>query len=186
MILDILLVVIIALVIALAAAEGLARSLVMLIGFYLLSMLLGMLIVGFNVAQVLANAVLRSIGGPQSPFFYQGFIFLALLIPGFILLLILGHIALEDATIKGLGWIDNLLGTLVGVALALVFAAVICNTWGVIVAQQWRPFNTWIALRLAYDTSVLRPYMMNILRFYRGLLFPFSVSGYPIFYVPQG
>jgi hypothetical protein len=186
MILDIILLIIIALFIALAAAEGLVRTLIMSFGFYLLTILLGILVVAFDLAQALGNAVLSSLQGPTSPFFYQGMIFLALLIPSFAILLLLSHAALSDTSIEVLGWMDNVLGTLLGVGLALVFAAIVCNSWGVIVSQQWRPFDTWVAMRTAYDGSALRPYMMNILVFYRRLLFPFATSGYPIFFVPQG
>ncbi|MGC9349839.1 MAG: CvpA family protein [Anaerolineae bacterium] len=186
MVLDILILVVIAVLIALAAAEGLIRTLIMTFGFYLLTILLGMVVVAFNLAQALGDAVLNSLQGPTSPFFYQGMIFLALLIPSFVILLVISHFALSDTSLEVLGWLDNVLGTLLGIGLALVFAAIVCNSWGVIVSQQWRPFNTWVAMRAAYDGSVLRPYMLNILVFYRRLLFPFATSGYPIFFVPQG
>jgi hypothetical protein len=185
MVLDIIILIVIALIIALAAAEGLARTLIMAFGFYLLTILLGVLVVAFNLAQALGDIVLSSLSGPTSPSFYQGIIFLLLLIPAFGLLLVFSHIALSDTSIEVLGWMDNVLGTLVGIGLALVFAAIFTNSWGVIVSERWRPFDTWVAMRTAYDASALRPFMLRILIFYRRLLFPFASSGYPVFFVPQ-
>jgi hypothetical protein len=186
MVLDILLLIIVAAIIALAAAEGLARSLVMLFGFYLLSLLLGIVIVAFNIAEALNNLIIRSMGNQaRSTVLYQGLIFLGLLIPAFVIAVIISHYAVSREGESRLQWLDNVLGTLVGVGLGLVFAAVVCNTWGVMVSTRWRPFDTWIAMRLAYDSSFFRPFMLNVLNVYRKLLFPFALSGYPIFFIPQ-
>jgi hypothetical protein len=87
--------------------------------------------------------------------------------------------------IKALAWGDNVLGTLLGVVLGLALAAVICNSWGVIVADRWQPDRVWLTLRSAFETSALRPFMMRILLVYRQALFPFAGPGYPIFFIPQ-
>lgn len=186
MLLDILLLLLIVGIIAFAAAEGLVRSVIMILGFYILSILLGMILVGFDLAEALVRTVTSSIaGGPAAPSFYQGLVFIGLMIPSFIILVILSHIAFQDTTVAALGWLDNALGTLIGVFLALAVGAVFCNAWGVVVSTRWQPDDTWRALRLVWETSVLRPYMMSILSTYRGLLFPFAMSGYPVFFIPQ-
>ncbi|MCU0520176.1 MAG: hypothetical protein MUF84_05750 [Anaerolineae bacterium] len=187
MLLDVVLLLIMVVLIAFAGASGLVRSLVMLLIFYVLCLLLGMGIVGLNLAQTLGDAVITSIGeGPRSPIFYQSILFVALLIPFFIVAALLSGSALENSEIKALRWGDNVLGTLVGVALALAFAAVVANAWGAIVSTQWQPVATWTVLRSAYEQSVLRPLLRPVLAVVRAALFPFSLSKYPIFLIPQG
>lgn len=186
MVLDVLLLILVVAIIALAAAWGLARSLVMFFGFYLLSLLLGIVIVAFNIVETLNRMIIESMGqGMQSTVLYQGLLFLGLLIPAFIIAAIIAHFAVEKKQWRRLEWLDNVLGTLVGVALGLVFASVVCNTWGVMVSTRWRPFNTWIAMRMVYDSSLFKPFMMSVLNVYRKMLFPFALSGYPIFFIPQ-
>lgn len=186
MVLDILLILVIVIVIALTAMEGLVRSAFMLFAFYLLTILVGMLIAGLNLAQALGDAVISALGnGPRTPTFYQGIMFIGVLLVGWFITVVMTRMALQDAKIQMLGWGDNVLGTLVGVILALALAAVVCNSWGVIVADRWQPDRTWLAMRLAFEGSALRPFMMRILLIYRRALFPFA-SGYPIFFTPQG
>ena len=187
MLLDVVLLLIMVLLIVFAAASGLVRSLVMLLIFYIICLLLGMGIVGLNLAQTLGDAVITSIGqGPRSPVFYQSILFVALLIPFFIVAALLSNAALEDSAIKALRGADNVLGTIVGVALALAFAAVVANAWGAIVSTRWQPFATWATLRGAYEQSVLRPLLRPVLMIVRGALFPFALSEYPVFLIPQG
>ena len=187
MILDILLILVIVLIIAVTAMEGLVRSAFMLFSFYLLTMFVGMLIAGLNVAQILGDTVISALGnGPSTPTFYQGLMFLGVLIVAWFISVVMIRMALQDTAIKALAWGDNVLGTLLGVILALALAAVICNAWGVIVADRWQPDGAWVTLRMAFERSALRPFMMRILLVYRQALFPFSGPGYPVFFVPQG
>jgi len=187
MLLDILVLLIIVGLTALCTAEGLARSAVMLVTFYLLCIIVGMLITGMNLAQLLGEAVIQSLGNaPRTPVFYQGLVFLVVLVPAWVIVVIVARMALEDATIKFLGWGDNLLGALTGLVLGLVFASVISNAWGVFVAERWQPDTTWLTLRVTFEGSALRPYMMDVMRLYQRWLFPFAGTGYPVFFTPQG
>jgi len=187
MVLDILLMMIIVGLVAFCTSEGLARSAIILLGFYLLCIVVGMLVVALGLAQILGDVVIGALGdGPRTPIFYQGLIFILILIPAWLIVVVIVRISLQDASIKILGWGDNVLGTLVGVVLALVVAAVICNSWGVFVAQRWQPDRAWTSLRIAFESSALKPYMMKVLLVYRRALFPFAGPGYPIFFIPQG
>lgn len=185
MILDVVLLMVMIILIGLAAAEGLVRALIMALVFYVLCIVVGVAVLAFNAAQVLGDAVITSVGGPRTPYFYHGIVAIVLLVPGFVISVLMLRMALDETAIPALGWGDNILGTLVGFALALVFAAVLCNAWGVIVHQRWDPYDTWLAMKTAYATSVLRPLLMHVLALYQKLLFPFALSGYPIFFVPQ-
>ena len=187
MILDILLMLIIAGLVAFCTSEGLIRSASILFGFYILCILVGMLVVALNLAQILGDVVIGALGnGPRTPIFYQGLIFVLILVPAWLIVVVIIHMSLEDASIKILSWGDNVLGTLVGVVLALVVAAVICNSWGVLVSQRWQPDRVWFPMRVAFESSALKPHMMKVLLAYRRALFPFAGPGYPIFFVPQG
>jgi hypothetical protein len=187
MVLDVLLLVLIVIIIAVAAAEGLLRALIMAFIFYLLSIFLGTMFLGFGIAHGLNDLVVGSLGAVErTPLFYQGIIFAGLLLPTFAGSIVLSHLAFSDTSIPALRWGDNVLGTLVGVFIALAFAAVVCNAWGVIVRETWQPYSTWQSMRLSFESSGLRPYMMDVLRIYRQLLFPFAASRYPIFFQPQG
>jgi hypothetical protein len=187
MLLDVILLLLIVILTAFAAASGLVRSLVMLLILWVLCLLLGMGIVGLNLAQSLGDVVIGSIGqGPRSPVFYQSLMFVALLIPFFIVAALLSNAALENTAIKPLRWADNVLATLAGLALALAFAAILANAWGAIVSTRWQPVNTWATLRTAYDQSVVRPLLRPVLTIVRHALFPFALSEYPVFLIPQG
>ncbi|MBN1248064.1 MAG: CvpA family protein [Anaerolineae bacterium] len=187
MLLDILLVLLIVVIIALTAMEGLVRSAFMLFSFYLLTILVGMLIAGLNLAQALADAVISSLGtGPTTPSFYQGIMFIGVLIVAWIITVVMIRMGLRDTSIQMLGWGDNVLGTLLGFVLALALAAVVCNSWGVIVADRWQPDRIWLPMRVAFESSAVRPFMMRVLLVYRRALFPFAGTGYPVFFIPQG
>ncbi len=187
MLLDILLLLVLVIVIALSASVGLIRSLFMLFAFYILSIIVGLLVSGLNLAQALGDAVIASLGeGPTTPTFYQGAIFLGVLLVAWAITVVITQMAIQDASIQVLGWGDNVLGTLVGAVLALMMVALICNCWGVAVADRWQPDDVWRSMRAAFEGSALRPFMMRVLLVYRATLFPFAGSGYPIFFVPQG
>lgn len=187
MLLDILLVGMVVILVTIASLEGFVRSAFMLLAFYILTILVGMLIAGLNLAQAMGDAVITSLGdGPTTPSFYQGILFLSVLTVGWGVTVVLTRMALQDATLEFLGWGDNVLGMLMGVVLGLTFAALFCNSWGVIVADRWQPDRSWLAMRIAFEGSVLRPFMMRVLLIFQRTLFPFGASGYPVFFVPQG
>jgi len=184
--LDLLLLLVIAGIIAFAAAEGLARSAVMLVTFYLLCILLGLIVVTFDVGALLGGAINP---GPSQASgnnaIAQSVIFMGILLPTFAFAVLLSHSTLEGAQVAFLGWGDNALGTVIGVILALAFAAVIVNVWGVVVSTPWEPYGTWSRMWSMYDQSILRPILLRLLLVFRRALFPLAASGYPVFFVPQ-
>jgi hypothetical protein len=187
MILDVLLLLLISIIVVVAAAEGFVRALIIALILYLLSIILGFLFVGLGLAHFLNDLVVGSIGAvDRTPLFYQALFFTGLLVPAFAGGIVLSHVSLGDTSIRVLRWGDNILGTLVGVVIALAFAALICNAWGVMVSETWQPYSAWQGLRITFMESGLRPYMMDVLRIYRRLLFPFTPSNYPIFFQSQG
>ena len=186
MFLDIFLLLVAVGVIALASAEGVVRAFFLLLSFYMLCVVIGMMITGFDVVTSLTDAIVGSIGeGAINRKLYQVTIFLGLLIPLTVLAYVLSHITFEDTELTKLQWGDNILGTVVGALAAILIMAILCNTWGVLVSERWQPQRTWQRLRYEYQTSILRPWLNRVLVRYRSFVFPYQVRRYPVFFVPQ-
>jgi hypothetical protein len=187
MVLDIFLLLVAVGVIALASAEGVVRASILLLCFYMLCVVIGLMILGFDIVTSLTDLIVGSIGsgGAVNRKLYQSTIFLGLLIPLTGLAYALSHITFKDTQLTKLKWGDNILGTLVGVLTAILVMALLCNTWGVIVSERWRPQRTWQRMWYEYQTSFLRPWLNRVLVTYRGFVFPFEIRAYPVFFIPQ-
>jgi hypothetical protein len=186
MLLDIFLLLVAVGVIALASAEGVVRAFFLLLSFYMLCIVIGMMILGFDIVSSLTDAIVGSIsGGAVNRKLYQVTIFLGLLIPLTGLAYVLTHVAFEDTQLTKLKWGDNVLGTFVGILAAILIMSILCNAWGVLVSERWNPQRTWQRLWYEYQTSILRPWLNRVLVGYRNFVFPFEIRAYPIFFIPQ-
>lgn len=186
MILDIFLLLVAVGVIALASSEGVVRAFMLLLCFYMLCVVIGLMILGFDIVTSLTDVIIGSISqGAVNRKLYQSTIFLGLLIPFTTLAYVLTHITFKDTQLTKLKWGDNILGTFVGGLAAILIMAILCNTWGVIVSERWRPQRTWQKMWYEYQTSFLRPWLNRVLVTYRGFVFPFEVRAYPVFFIPQ-
>jgi len=165
--------------------ERTVRVIMMLLGFYVVSIGVGFVTLGSNTVGRLATSAL-SVVGARVPniVIIQTFFFLGLGVPAFIIIYIATHIAFPDTSLPKIGPLDYFLGLVLGIVLAALIMAVLCNTWGVAVSVRWNPGATWRAMQQAFVNSELRPMLNQILRLYRPLLFPFSFIGYPIFFIP--
>jgi hypothetical protein len=186
MLLDVFLLLVAVGVIALAAAEGVVRAFFLLLSFYMLCVVIGMMILGFDIVTTLTDTIVGSMGsGAINRTLYQSTIFLGLLIPLTILAYVLSHITFKETQLTKLKWGDNVLGTFVGALTAILVMAILCNTWGVVVSKRWQPQQTWRTMWIEYQTSILRPWLNRVLVTYRSFVFPFEVRAYPVFFVPQ-
>jgi hypothetical protein len=186
MLLDVFLLLVAVGVIALAAAEGVVRAFFLLLSFYMLCVVIGMMILGFDIVSNLTDAIIGSISqGAVNRKLYQSTIFLGLLIPLTVLAYALSHITFKETQLTKLQWGDNVLGTFVGALTAILIMAILCNTWGVLVSERWQPQRTWRTMWIEYQTSILRPWLNRVLVTYRGFVFPFEVRAYPVFFIPQ-
>ncbi len=165
--------------------ERTVRVIMMLLGFYIVSIGVGFVTLASTTIGRLTTAALGVVGA-RAPniILIQTFFFLGLGVPAFIIIYIATHIAFPDTSLPKLGPLDYLFGIVLGVVLASLIMAVLGNTWGVAVSVRWNPGATWRAMQQAYLYSELRPMLNQILRLYRPLLFPFRFTGYPIFFVP--
>lgn len=165
--------------------ERTVRVVMMLLGFYIVTIGVGFVTLASNTIGGLAAAALGVVGA-RTPniVLIQTFFFLGLGVPAFIIIYIATHIAFPDTSLPKIGPLDYFLGLVLGIVLAALIMAVLCNTWGVAVSVRWNPGATWRAMQQAFVRSELRPTLNQVLRLYRPLLFPFRFMGYPIFLVP--
>ena len=186
MILDVFLGIVGLAILVLSTMKGLLRTLMMIFGFYLATLGAGFLTLSTDVIQDLMAGVMEALGAASPKLnLSQAFVFVVVGVLLFVILYFVSKLAFGDTTLKKLGYFDNVFGLLAGGVLAILVLAVMCNTWGVVVSQQWDPTGTWQTMHTAYVVSRLRPFLHQALRVYAQLLFQFQFTGYPPFFVPQ-
>jgi uncharacterized membrane protein required for colicin V production len=186
-ILDGLLILIGAAIIILCAMEGLLRTLMMLLGLYLATTIAGMVTLATDALHDITAALIRATGGSGVPnmTITETVTFAGFAIPLFVGIYFLSKMAFPETTLPKLHALDNLLGLFLGVVLALVVMAVFYNTWGVAVSVRWSDPQLWNQMRHAYFRAFLRPYLHQVLAYYRPTLFLFDLLRYPPFFLPQ-
>jgi uncharacterized membrane protein required for colicin V production len=185
-ILDGLLILLGLLVIILCTMDGLLRSVVTLVSFYLITTAIGLITLATNMLHGVARALTELVGGGvPSMVMTQTVIFVLFTIPLFVGAYFIGKAVFRDTTLPKLQVLDNILGAIVGIVLAMLIMAVIYNTWGYAVSVRWHNAQAWYTMRMAYTGSFLRPYMREILLTYRPLYFVFSIMEYPPFFMLQ-
>ena len=184
--LDIILIIVGLLVIILSATQGLIRVLIMFFAFYMVCLAAGMVTLAAEMVQRLGSTIAIAFNNDPPPLaMAQVIVFLCVFIPLFIAAYFLSKVAFGDTSLPEIKALDNILGAVTGIVLALFIMAVLCNTWG-IAATAPRLHQTlfWIKMQNAYYGSVLRPTMLQILGIYQILQFVFRYLEYPPFFVP--
>lgn len=121
----------------------------------------------------------------DNPVLFRGIVFDVLLVIVLVAGFILTRVAFPVTKLPKLGFLDNLLGLLLGVVIAVVLISLLNNTFGVMVIEMWDEDRTgWTRLRTYYLASQLRPYTMSVLQAYRWLFAPFFRGLPPVLY-PQ-
>ncbi|MDF1514726.1 MAG: hypothetical protein P1S60_13035 [Anaerolineae bacterium] len=182
MLMDITLIIVGMLIITFSALEGFARALMQLIIFYVITLILGMVLISVTITQDLAQRIATIAGGMPNQTLFTALFFLALLIPSTLGIFLLTHATLENMKFNKLEWLDTVLAVLVGFIFALVFMSLLSNTWGLIVSTVWSPQNAWMTFRTAYASSAMRVFLQRVFAVYRGFLFPFRMTRYPLVY----
>jgi hypothetical protein len=185
-ILDGLLILLGAIVIILCTMDGFLRAVVTLVSLYLIVTATGLLTLATDMLHGIARALVSVVGGHvPNMIITQTVIFAVLTVPLFVGAYFIGKMLFRDTTLPKLQVLDNILGAIVGIVLALFIMALIYNTWGVAVSVRWQNVQTWHSMRMAYMGSFLRPYLREILYTYRPLFLMFSVIDYPPFFTLQ-
>lgn len=185
-ILDGLLILLGLLVIILCTMDGLLRSVVTLVSFYLITTAMGLVTLATDMLYGVARALTELVGGGvPSMVMTQTIIFAAFTILLFVGAYFIGKVVFRDTALPKLQVLDNILGAIVGIVLALLIMAVIYNTWGFAVSIRWHNAQAWYNMRIVYINSFLRPYLREILLTYRPAFFLFSFIDYPPFFMLQ-
>ena len=186
-VLDGLLILLGAVIIILCTMDGLLRALMMLLAFYLATTIAGMITLATDTLQNIAVALSRVTGGSGVPnmAITETIAFASFAVPLFVGAYFLSKMAFPETTLPKLHALDNILGLFAGVVLALLIAAVIYNTWGVAVSVRWNNSQAWYRMQVAYAGAFLRPYLHQVLAYYRPTLFLFDLLHYPPFFLPQ-
>jgi hypothetical protein len=156
-------------------------------GFYVSTIFAGLVMILLARLQVFGMGLVESLGGTgDTAALFQAVAFLALLVGIYVVYHIGTNMLFPAPAIEDLGFLDNLLGGLLGVAMGLVVMAVFANVWRYAVLEGWRPYGLRNAMWFAYDGSFLAPYMRRVLAVYNQLLIPFLFMGYPPVLIPIG
>jgi len=112
----------------------------------------------------------------------EGLFFLGL----FGLTLIVGYFlvraAFPDTRLPRLGFLDPLMGAVIGCIIAVLVAAVLINGWGVMVSGAWQDSAAWSRWAAPFAASVLRPLTREVIAVYRVLFLPFFSEMPPALY----
>ncbi len=182
-VLDGLLILLGAIVIIVCAMDGLLRAVIMLVSFYIITTATGMITLATEVLRGIAVSLVSVVGGRvPSLTITQTIIFVALTAPLFIGIYFISKVIFRDTTLPKLQVLDNILGAIIGIVLALLIMALIYNTWGVAVSVRWQNTQAWYSMRNAYAGAFLRPYMRQMLAIFRPWFFMFSILDYPPFF----
>ena len=171
-------------IVLLCTMEGFLRSFIMLLAFYFIVSGAGIVTLATNALYGIAVALSQVAGGNGTPsiIITQSIAFAGLFFPLFILAYVLSKMTFPETALPKLKWMDNILGLLTGIILALVVMAVIYGTWGAAVSVQWRNRQLWNNMRFIYTYARLRPVMGQALAYFRPTLLLFAFTRYPPFF----
>ena len=112
------------------------QSFMMLLALYFVITGAGMVTLATDALRGIAVSLSRATGGAGAPnmIVTQAVAFAGLAIPLFIGAYVLSKMTFPETAIPKLKWMDNVLGLLTGIVLALIVMAVIYGTWGAAVS----------------------------------------------------
>jgi uncharacterized membrane protein required for colicin V production len=115
----------------------------------------------------------------------RGIIFDVLLLLIFVAGYVIIRLSFPDTRLPKLGFLDTVLGFVLGCVIAVVFMSLLVNSIGVMVVDRWLSDpNGWAMLRYTYLSSGLRPYTSLVLKAY-SFLFLIFFRGLPPVLIPQ-
>jgi uncharacterized membrane protein required for colicin V production len=122
---------------------------------------------------------------PNNPMAVKGMVFLVL----FLLLTIAGYVisrlAFPVTKLPRIGFLDVVMGGLVGVIVAALIVSLLFNTLGYMVSERWETQTmTWVSLRSQYLQARLLSYTRQVMTLYDFAFAPFF-RGIPPILVPR-
>lgn len=115
---------------------------------------------------------IKAVAG-ANPSLTDGIMFVLLLVIFFVVGYILMYLSFPETRLPKLGFLDTLMGILLGIIVAVILLALLHNAVGVMVSERWDDARAWSSMRNDFMTSPLRPFTRTLLGLYRWLFSPF-------------
>ncbi|MCD6344611.1 MAG: hypothetical protein DRI37_08395 [Chloroflexi bacterium] len=155
------------------------------LGFYLSVIFAGTVVLLLESTYGVGANLARSLWGSPGSFRpIQAMIFLVLGTIFFVVYEVVSRMIFPNPGIPELGFLDNLLGGIIGGALGLAAMAILGNLWRVVVSASWQPYDLWVSLDAIYRTSILPLHLRPVLVIFNKTLLPFLVFQFPAVLVP--
>ena len=155
------------------------------LGFYLSVIFAGAVVLLLGSTYGVGANLARSLWGRPGSFRpIQVAIFLALGTIFFVVYEVVSRMIFPTPGIPELGFLDNLLGGIIGGVLGLVMMALLGNLWRVAVTTSWQPYDLWASMNATYRVSILPHQLRPVLVIFNKTLLPFLVFRFPAVLVP--
>lgn len=168
---DLLLLLIAVMCVAISLYQRLVRTVIMLSGAY----------VGTLISVLLYQDVafrLKALG--QEKAWFEGVVFMVLFFIFFLVFYLISRAAYPDTSLPKLGFLDHLLGGLVGLPVAAILLVIIYNGLGVMTSRYWEPFTTYASLINLRNGIQLGGLIRQIVQLYAYAFYPFFIgTGFP-------
>jgi len=103
----------------------------------------------------------------------EGAFFIGLFIIFFVLGYVVIHVSFPVTKLPKLGFLDYVMGFLLGLIIAAVIVALLHNAIGVMVSERWTDHAAWVRMRNDFYASPLQPFSRTVLSVYGWLFSPF-------------
>jgi hypothetical protein len=114
----------------------------------------------------------KAVAGPNTSL-TEGIMFVVLLVIFFAVGYILMVLSFPETRLPKIGFLDGLMGLLLGVIVAGIMVTLLHNAIGVMVSERWSDASAWSSMRNDFMTSPLRLFTRGLLSLYRWLFVPF-------------
>ncbi len=155
-------------------------------GFYISVILGGLVALFIAGANDFGMTIVGWLGGSaRSISLVELAFFSATFLGSFVIYHLLFALAFKGEAYPSFGLIDGILGGVMGLVLSVFFGAVFVNVWRLLASVAWQPENLRQSMYAAYHASMLRVYLLPVLRTFNQFL-PFSLTNPPLPLSPWG
>jgi uncharacterized membrane protein required for colicin V production len=116
---------------------------------------------------------LQAIG--NNTIWFEGLVFIFLYLLTLVIFFVGSRVAYPDTSTPKLGFLDALLGAVVGFPVAVVSMALVYRAFGYMVSQRWEPFQTYSSVFVAWAGSRIGPMVDQLFSAYLYLIYPFFI-----------
>jgi len=117
--------------------------------------------------------------GHEKPWF-EGLVFILLFFLIFLVFYFVSRAAYRDTSLPKLGFLDHLLGGVVGVLVAAILLVILYNGFGVMVSEYWDPFPSYVQLLNLRGSIQLGGLIRQLTQIYAQAFYPFFyATGFP-------